>query len=90
MQIFRRKGIQFIISACLFLMISIGTKAQYTFQKLVWSDEFNAKKKEVDATKWAFDKGNGCPALCGWGGSGHQHRGRYFRQHVGCLDRRRT
>ena len=67
MQILRRKGIQVLISSCLFLMMSVGIKAQYTFKKLVWSDEFNSKKKSVDSTKWAFDKGNGCPELCGWG-----------------------
>jgi beta-glucanase (GH16 family) len=32
---------------------------------LVWSDEFDGTT--VDASKWAFQTGNGCPALCGWG-----------------------
>ncbi len=67
MQMFIRKGIQILLSVCLVLMLSLGANAQYTFQKLVWSDEFNAKKNSIDTTKWVFDKGNGCPALCGWG-----------------------
>lgn len=32
---------------------------------LVWSDEFNGN--DLDANKWAFQNGNGCPDLCGWG-----------------------
>jgi len=35
----------------------------------VWSDEFDgAAGQRVDATKWSYDIGDGCPAgLCGWG-----------------------
>lgn len=32
--------------------------------QMVWSDEFN--DTSVDASKWAYDLGNGCPN-CGWG-----------------------
>ena len=38
------------------------TYAGYT---LDWSDEFGAAT--LDAAKWAFDNGDGCPSLCGWG-----------------------
>jgi beta-glucanase (GH16 family) len=35
---------------------------------LVWSDEFDGPAgAPVDTTKWAFDLGDGCPGLCGWG-----------------------
>ena len=33
--------------------------------KLTWSDEFSADT--IDMTKWKFDLGDGCPAVCGWG-----------------------
>lgn len=33
--------------------------------ELVWADEFNGTS--LDLTKWAFQNGNGCPELCGWG-----------------------
>lgn len=32
---------------------------------LVWSDEFDGTA--LDQSKWAFQNGNGCPDLCGWG-----------------------
>lgn len=35
-------------------------------RKLVWSDEFE-KAGCPDTSKWAFDIGDGCPNLCGWG-----------------------
>lgn len=38
--------------------------------KLLWSDEFN---DESSLTAWTFDKGNGCPALCGWGNNEQQY-----------------
>lgn len=34
--------------------------------KLVWSDEFD-RDGLPDTTKWGYDKGNGCPNVCGWG-----------------------
>ena len=33
--------------------------------QLVWSDEFDGVG--VDPSKWVFQIGDGCPALCGWG-----------------------
>lgn len=33
---------------------------------LVWSDEFNVPGLP-DSTKWSYDYGTGCPAICGWG-----------------------
>lgn len=39
--------------------------------QLVWSDEFDGT--EVDATKWEFQIGDGCPDLCGWGNGEEQY-----------------
>ena len=52
--------------AVLFLTISGQVDAQYRFNKLVWSDEFN-KNGLPDSMKWSYDRGRGCPELCGWG-----------------------
>lgn len=40
--------------------------AQYRYQRLVWADEFN-RPGLPDTAKWSYDKGRGCPQLCGWG-----------------------
>ncbi|MBK8806024.1 MAG: glycoside hydrolase family 16 protein [Bacteroidales bacterium] len=47
----------------LFLLLSNISYSQCN--QLVWSDEFDGT--EVDASKWTFQTGNGCPNLCGWG-----------------------
>ncbi|MDX1913093.1 MAG: glycoside hydrolase family 16 protein [Saprospiraceae bacterium] len=39
---------------------------------LVWSDEFNYNGLP-DSAKWGYDRGDGCPALCGWGNHELQH-----------------
>ena len=39
---------------------------------LVWSDEFDYIGYP-DSTKWAYDIGNGCPHLCGWGNNELQY-----------------
>lgn len=39
----------------------------YAGYTLAWSDEFNTPS--LNAANWAFQNGNGCPALCGWGNS---------------------
>ncbi len=49
----------------LVLVTSVAT-AQKKFKKLVWSDEFS-QNGLPDSTKWGYDLGMGCPALCGWG-----------------------
>ncbi len=35
------------------------------FSILVWSDEFNGTTLNGD--NWAFETGDGCPSICGWG-----------------------
>lgn len=54
------------------LIIYTNTQAQYTFKKLVWSDEFNYKGMP-DTSKWGYDNGNGCPQICGWGNNELQY-----------------
>lgn len=63
-------------SASLALAILLGApgaSADLDYQ-LVWSDEFDGTT--VDLTKWEFQIGNGCPALCGWGNNELQ----YYRE----------
>lgn len=40
--------------------------------QLVWSDEFDYTGFP-DSTKWAYDVGDGCPELCGWGNNELQY-----------------
>jgi beta-glucanase (GH16 family) len=59
---------KYIIVVFCFTFSTLLSKAQTnSFQKLVWSDEFNHTDVNPDSTKWNYDKGNGCPQLCGWG-----------------------
>jgi len=51
------------IFAFLFFVTSVSLYGQCT--QPIWSDEFNSST--LDASKWAFQTGNGCPDLCGWG-----------------------
>ena len=39
--------------------------ASYPGLGLAWADEFNGAS--LDLASWNFDKGDGCPNLCGWG-----------------------
>ncbi|MEL7160025.1 MAG: glycoside hydrolase family 16 protein [Bacteroidota bacterium] len=36
------------------------------YENLVWSDEFDTDGG-LDASKWNYELGDGCPDLCGWG-----------------------
>lgn len=47
----------------LLFMVCLGLYSQCNH--LVWSDEFEGTS--LDQSKWAFQNGNGCPELCGWG-----------------------
>jgi beta-glucanase (GH16 family) len=39
--------------------------------ELIWSDEFD--DSTIDAAKWEFQIGDGCPNLCGWGNNELQY-----------------
>ena len=42
--------------------------------KLVWSDEFNGTAgSKVDTTHWNYDRGDGCPGVCGWGNNEREY-----------------
>lgn len=65
----------FTILAFFLLATSAGNrnlKGQSPFNKLVWSDEFNYQGLP-DSSKWSYDRGNGCPAICGWGNNELQY-----------------
>ena len=47
------------ISGC-----SAPLHSQTSFNKLVWSDEFNYQGLP-DSSKWGYDRGTGCPDVCG-------------------------
>lgn len=47
------------------IIVSISMAAYSQCNQLVWSDEFNGNS--VDLSKWAFQNGDGCPSMCGWG-----------------------
>lgn len=51
------------LSLILGMLFSISSYSQN--YQLVWSDEFNGSS--IDLSKWAFQNGNGCPNMCGWG-----------------------
>ena len=56
-----------------FLMgCSPSLNSQSKYKKLVWSEEFNYKGLP-DSTKWSYDKGTGCPDVCGWGNNELQY-----------------
>jgi beta-glucanase (GH16 family) len=40
--------------------------------QLLWSDEFNYAGLP-DSSKWSYDLGDGCPAICGWGNNELQY-----------------
>jgi beta-glucanase (GH16 family) len=42
------------------------------FTKLVWAEEFNYTGLP-DSAKWDYDRGKGCPELCGWGNNEWQY-----------------
>ena len=42
--------------------------------KLVWSDEFNGPAgSKVDTTHWNYNRGDGCPGVCGWGNNEREY-----------------
>jgi beta-glucanase (GH16 family) len=51
----------------LIFLSSFISKAQTCNGNLVWSDEFDTTM--LDLNKWAYQIGDGCPNLCGWGNS---------------------
>ncbi len=68
---------KFTILIRLFFMFSLAAMqselaAQAIFTKLVWADEFNYTGLP-DSNRWAYNTGNGCPDVCGWGNNELQY-----------------
>jgi beta-glucanase (GH16 family) len=41
---------------------------------LVWSDEFDGPAgTQIDTTRWRYDRGDGCPGICGWGNTEREY-----------------
>ncbi len=55
-----------------FSLLSVICNAQSAYNQLVWADEFNYSGLP-DEQKWSYDKGDGCPDLCGWGNNELQY-----------------
>lgn len=55
-----------------FLILSFIGSTQINEERLVWTDEFD-KSGLPDSTKWSYDKGDGCPHVCGWGNNELQY-----------------
>jgi beta-glucanase (GH16 family) len=61
------KNIIIRIPLLVFFVFLIGNSfSQYRYNQLVWSDEFS-QPGLPDTSKWNYDRGRGCPQLCGWG-----------------------
>lgn len=53
------------------LLVAPVSRAQVCNGALLWSDEFDGAS--LDANKWSYQTGNGCPGLCGWGNSEQEY-----------------
>lgn len=69
------KKINYIVLICGFVLLAMGcysgqkattVTGETAVWKLVWSDEFD-RNGLPDSTKWGYDRGDGCPNVCGWG-----------------------
>lgn len=85
----RKKSYILIVLLCVsFLFIFCNYIQKPGQKKLIWSDEFN-RTGLPDTTKWSYDKGIGCPELCGWGNNEKQfythNRLENARVENGCL-----
>lgn len=60
--------------------------ASYEGYRLTWSNEFDGDT--LPANEWSYEKGDGCPELCGWGNNELEYyvnsRGNLFFQN-GCM-----
>jgi beta-glucanase (GH16 family) len=54
-----------------YLLISVPHLLSAQCLQLVWADEFDSGT--LDASKWEYQLGNGCPSLCGWGNAELQY-----------------
>ena len=57
-----------LVAACARSPVQQAATGEY---KLIWADEFEANR--LDQSKWSYQTGTGCPALCGWGNNELQY-----------------
>lgn len=56
----------YVVLITFYLFVGLSLSAQFQYNSLVWADEFD-RPGLPDTSKWSYDRGNGCPKLCGWG-----------------------
>ena len=61
-----------VILVFAFYMLGSLTAQSQPYKKLVWAEEFNYTGLP-DSSKWDYDRGRGCPELCGWGNNEWQY-----------------
>ena len=66
-----KKTIAFICFVAVPLIMAGCSKSEVTWE-LVWADEFDGTGKP-DTSRWNYDYGDGCPAVCGWGNNELEH-----------------
>ncbi len=66
------KKLKWVVCLFSFFVLYNNGISQTNFNKLVWADEFK-NNGLPDSTKWSYDKGRGCPDLCGWGNNELQY-----------------
>ncbi len=59
-----RNFFSIVLLICFFTIVYTPAYSQCR-GTLIWQDEFDGTT--LDLSKWSYDYGNGCPALCGWG-----------------------
>lgn len=67
-------GAGMILGATFFLLFGCSQNSEPAAPEwsLVWADEFDYEG-QPDTARWAYDLGDGCPHLCGWGNNELQH-----------------
>ena len=63
---FKMKKTLLPVIGLLILFATACSKKEEPSWTLEWADEFDGAGKP-DSTKWAYDLGDGCPNICGWG-----------------------
>lgn len=69
--IFYNKQLMSIWAFVLMALFGFEHNSKAQCSNVVFEDEFNGST--VDASKWSFDIGDGCPELCGWGNAEEQY-----------------
>jgi beta-glucanase (GH16 family) len=60
-----------IFCICISILLFSSCSLFETKRNLIWSDEFDYTGR-LDSSKWDYNLGDGCPAICGWGNNESQ------------------